>query len=301
MKIITYNNENDWLEGRRQGIGGSDIGTILGVNPYRTPRDFYYQYHNNEKIESNIAMEAGKYMEKFIVNLFSREYPECKIIEDSTAPYKIMQSSVNPLFLGSFDGVFEQDEEKKILECKLTNRYINEPDEFYFTQVQWYLGVSGFKEACLYYLISNRETRAFWFERNDEYIDFMQRKALEFWEKSIINKELPAAINIEDMKKYHIPQIESITAEPVLNELQELAEIKLKIKELNNEKETIEARIMNYMGDYEGLEMNDKIVCTWKGSERNSFDSKRFQKENPNLYLEYLKKTKTRVFLLKDF
>lgn len=31
----------DWLEGRRSGIGGSDIAAILGVNPYRTALHVY--------------------------------------------------------------------------------------------------------------------------------------------------------------------------------------------------------------------------------------------------------------------
>ena len=34
--------ENDWLEYRRQGIGGSDAASILGVSPFKTARDLYY-------------------------------------------------------------------------------------------------------------------------------------------------------------------------------------------------------------------------------------------------------------------
>lgn len=34
--------EEDWLEYRRQGIGGSDAAAILGVSPFATARDLYY-------------------------------------------------------------------------------------------------------------------------------------------------------------------------------------------------------------------------------------------------------------------
>ena len=34
--------ESDWLEYRRRGIGGSDAASILGVSPFRTARDLYY-------------------------------------------------------------------------------------------------------------------------------------------------------------------------------------------------------------------------------------------------------------------
>ena len=31
-----------WLEYRRKGIGGSDAAAILGVSPFATARDLYY-------------------------------------------------------------------------------------------------------------------------------------------------------------------------------------------------------------------------------------------------------------------
>lgn len=33
----------DWLKERQKGIGGSDVAAILGVNPYKTPLDVYYE------------------------------------------------------------------------------------------------------------------------------------------------------------------------------------------------------------------------------------------------------------------
>ncbi|MBP3627125.1 MAG: YqaJ viral recombinase family protein [Clostridia bacterium] len=34
--------EDEWLEYRRRGIGGSDAAAILGVSPFATARDLYY-------------------------------------------------------------------------------------------------------------------------------------------------------------------------------------------------------------------------------------------------------------------
>ena len=34
--------EDVWLEYRRRGIGGSDAAAILGVSPFATARDLYY-------------------------------------------------------------------------------------------------------------------------------------------------------------------------------------------------------------------------------------------------------------------
>lgn len=36
----------EWLEYRRLGIGGSDVAAILGISPFRTARDLYYDKLN---------------------------------------------------------------------------------------------------------------------------------------------------------------------------------------------------------------------------------------------------------------
>lgn len=37
-----------WLEYRRKGIGGSDAAAVLGISPFRTGRDLYYDKLNNK-------------------------------------------------------------------------------------------------------------------------------------------------------------------------------------------------------------------------------------------------------------
>ena len=34
--------EAEWLEWRRKGIGGSDAAAILGISPFATAKDLYY-------------------------------------------------------------------------------------------------------------------------------------------------------------------------------------------------------------------------------------------------------------------
>ena len=34
--------ENEWLSWRKKGIGGSDVAAALGLSPYRTKRELYY-------------------------------------------------------------------------------------------------------------------------------------------------------------------------------------------------------------------------------------------------------------------
>lgn len=38
--------EEEWLSYRRRGIGGSDVAALLGISPWRTARDLYYDKLN---------------------------------------------------------------------------------------------------------------------------------------------------------------------------------------------------------------------------------------------------------------
>ena len=37
LTTLSFDNEEDWLELRTKGIGGSDIGAILGLNSHCSP------------------------------------------------------------------------------------------------------------------------------------------------------------------------------------------------------------------------------------------------------------------------
>ena len=55
--------EEDWLDYRRRGIGGSDVSAIFGTSPFRTARDLYYDKLNIASVEDDegnwVAMEMG--------------------------------------------------------------------------------------------------------------------------------------------------------------------------------------------------------------------------------------------------
>lgn len=57
--------EDEWLEWRRRGIGGSDAAAILGVSPFATARDLYYdklKVVSYEDSESNwVAKKVGHF------------------------------------------------------------------------------------------------------------------------------------------------------------------------------------------------------------------------------------------------
>lgn len=45
--------EEEWLAYRRKGIGGSDVAALLGISPWRTARDLYFDKLNIVAVEDN--------------------------------------------------------------------------------------------------------------------------------------------------------------------------------------------------------------------------------------------------------
>ena len=67
---------DEWLKYRRLGIGGSDAAAILGISPFRTARDLYYDKLNivTADDEGNwVAMEMGNLLEPLVARIFAKK------------------------------------------------------------------------------------------------------------------------------------------------------------------------------------------------------------------------------------
>lgn len=94
--------EEEWLSYRRRGIGGSDVAALLGISPWRTARDLYYDKLNVAAVEDEegnwVALEMGHLLEPLVAKIFERK-----------TGYKIYQITAHPAggAIGSFGGIDE--------------------------------------------------------------------------------------------------------------------------------------------------------------------------------------------------
>ena len=72
----TLSNE-DWLQWRKKGIGGSDVAAALGLSPYRTARDLFYDKigveMSVEEEDKNIMFEIGHLLEDVVAKIFAKK------------------------------------------------------------------------------------------------------------------------------------------------------------------------------------------------------------------------------------
>lgn len=112
----------DWLSWRRRGIGGSDVAAVMGMSPFCTKRDLYYDKRGiqpvmDEEEDNWVAKEVGHRLEELVAEIFSR-----KTGFRVYAVRKMFQHPLHPFMLADVDYFIEfADGTTGILECKTTN------------------------------------------------------------------------------------------------------------------------------------------------------------------------------------
>lgn len=135
----------EWHEARA-GIGGSDIGTICGVNRYQTRADLVKSRlePTGKVLEANLAMRLGTAFEAPIRRLWQEDNSQwLHVVETGT-----WQSLERPFWKANPDGLIRwNDGEIGILEIK--NSMARELSPSWLYQVNWYLMVLGLRRAVL--------------------------------------------------------------------------------------------------------------------------------------------------------
>lgn len=159
MEIILPNRE-EWLEARNRGLGASDSGTIIGVNPWKSNLDLYKEKVGISKpddISKNPHVILGNKEEPLVRELFALENPQYEVVFESA--YKMIFHSSYSFLFCTLDGELIEREtgRKGILEIKTTEIRRNEQwkewedriPQTYYAQVCHQLICTGWDFAIL--------------------------------------------------------------------------------------------------------------------------------------------------------
>ena len=240
IKVLGYENEDDWHELRAKRIGGSDVGAILGVNPYKSIVDVYVDKTEGSDFKGNNATYWGHMLEGTILKEFSNKHKELIVYE---VPYSV----VNDFLIANLDGALKDKEtgDYGVLEIKTTsiwNKKEWEEDtipQSYYAQVQHYLMLTGYKFAYIAVLIGGQQYKEFKVERSEEDIELIRNKASEFYNQNIL-KLIPPMPDGSDAYMNHLKKKAMEIKNNEVRELPEFEEIAIRIKELAGQKKLIE-------------------------------------------------------------
>jgi putative phage-type endonuclease len=153
-KLIGHfeNGSPEWLEAR-SGIGGSDIGTICGVNPYKSREDLLQERLSDSTtvLVPNLPMRLGTALEPSIRRLWAEDNEAfLSVVETGT-----WQSTENPFWKANVDGIIVyKDGRLGILEIKFSQA--PKLSDSWLYQVNWYLMLLGLESAILVQLRGNK-------------------------------------------------------------------------------------------------------------------------------------------------
>lgn len=314
--IIRPADKQGWLAEREKGIGSSEVGTILGVNPWQTPYQLWrIKTGLDAPVQENEAMKAGHYLEG-AVSTFYVDATGRQVIKSSEGDWLAVDKDktflrVSPDRTYWLDGKHSKYN-KGILECKTTQMDISPDDipQHWFCQLQYQLGVMGYQQGSLAWLTRGRKFGYIDVAFDKDFYAFMTEKLEKFWVDNIKGGKEPEAVSITDisLKFPRSSADKSIEAtQEIIDKVQTLRSLKPQIDNLTSQKKELEDAIKATMADAETivlpgtLETNPSVLCTYKSAKDGvKFDEKRFAKEHADLYAEYMIPTiGSRRFLLK--
>lgn len=308
--IVLTSTENmpyeDWLEYRKQGIGGSDASVVCGISRYKSPVALWM-----EKTSQLPHQEAGEaaYWGSQLESLVRDEFTKRTGITVQQ-PKQLLQSTEYPFMLANLDGICEHpDVGTCIFEAKTASAYkAGEwedaiPDE-YMLQVQHYMAVTGYAGAYIAVLIGGNTFRWKFIERDEELISMLIQLESDFWHH--VQDGTPPPLDGSDASAKFLserfpsstPKAHITLPDNAVDLLVQYDKACEQLEVLTEQKQQAENLLKQMMGNNEIGTAGGRII-TWKSITQERLDSKTFQAEHPVLYKKYANKTSYRRFSVK--
>lgn len=324
--------EEAWLAYRRKGIGGSDVAALLGISPWRTARDLYYDKLNIAAVEDNegnwVALEMGHLLEPLVAKIFERK-TGYKVYQIK----KMFQHAEYPWMLADVDYFVElPDGTTAILEIKTTNynarnNWWLDGEEtvpvYYESQGRHYMAVMDVDRCffCCLYGNNEEETIIREIRRDTDYEQEMVYLEQYFWENYVLTKTPPpytedGDLVLESLRRHTGPA--DVDADAVTLDFSTAAKL-MRYLQLQAEKKRTEAGSKEIEADMKRLkaaliaEMGTscKAVCqqdgmnytvTYKPIREATIDKDnllRLKLDHPDIYKQYATVSKSRRFSVK--
>jgi len=238
-----------YLAERRKYIGASDVSGIIGVNPHSSAMKIWFdKVEGSKDSKENIPAEVGLFLEPFLRVKFIQKFKKNYDLDIVTKelPYIICHDDY-PFFTCTLDDtlVHPDTAEDCIVEYKSTSEFKKKEWEgeegqeeipiYYLTQVQWQLFVTGWKRAYIGVLIGNSKFYIREILRDEELIESLKNKVLDFKENFIDKKVMPMA----DGSSYTddvIKTLYGLSSGQMLEDMQKLDELQAILGEFDRKK-----------------------------------------------------------------
>lgn len=297
----------EWLAARRRGLGGSDIGTICGLNPYSSPYALWLEKTGQvppQEVDSEAAL-WGHLHEDTVAREFARR---------TGIPVRrrnaILQHPDHPWALANLDRVcVDVRGVRGVLECKTTGFARAEewegdaiPDA-YLCQVSWYLGVTGAPYGYIACLIGGNKLVYKFVPRDETLIAELLQRGRDFW--TLVETLTPPALDGRPATGEALDQQYPVAtagecelAPDTLALLAAYDAAKAQVVQASDALAALEHQLQALLGPHEAGRVGERLV-SWKTVTGQRLDTKAFKAQQPELYATFTKPSVYRRFAVK--
>jgi len=265
---MTADQRADWLQERKQGIGGSDVAAILGLSPWQTAFQVWLDKTGDLPDEPTMAMRLGQVLEPFILANYAEqtglivgceqrwcehpEHPHHRATIDAAA-FESDQARIDAERGGPLDAAVS------LVEAKTTREYSwDEVPIYYWVQAQYQLHVTGLDVCTFAVLHDRRSVELYDCVRDDDDVAAIVKAVDEFWYGRVVAGVPPEVTDRDvDAVRWAFRQSTAKSSRPAEPELVDLlAQLdaaKATAKEAWAYVEALTARLIPMIGDTEQI------------------------------------------------
>lgn len=305
--------DGDVSKDREKYIGGSDVGTILGVNQFKSPYELYLEKTGQiekENLDDKLQIKLGHKMEQVVAELYEEETGK-----KTQMANKSFTCKEYPFLRGHIDRKILK--EKRGLEIKTTSSYNKtnykdgEIPPTHYYQCMFYMMITGMHKWDICTLRDNRQLYITTVEWDSDIAEDMLDKLIEFWncvETKTWDKEIDGSEHTTQAINNLYPvslenSVVALSSDDTITSISDYYAAKENIKALETIVNSFENQVKGLMKDNEVALINNEYKVTWKSSSRSGgYDVKRYLEDHPKSELLKYKKpdTTTRRFAIKE-
>lgn len=278
-------NRAQWLNQRAKGIGASESAAILGVSPWKSSLQLFYEKKGIEPGSKGeqFARRLGLEMEGPIARLYGEEVPTRKVLRAPDGQFDLQTHKTLPYMVATLDGrvvIMPEDAmvgmrgQQAVLEIKtaaITKAAVwqDEPPIDYQVQVQHQLAVTGLDWGVLVALVGGVSLRYADIKRDQEFINLLEAAVIEWWRRFELNDPPPpdGTEATKDFLRRLYPSTvpESVTLPPEALEWDDkLQRAKADMDEAKSRKLEAENNLKVMLGENVAGILPNGVIYTWK-------------------------------------
>lgn len=279
------NDRMEFLTARRLGIGGSDIGAIMGLSKWKSPVDVWLD--KTGRTEPDLEMSEPAYFGIELESFVAAEYSK----RSGNKVQRVNQAMKHPehnWMLANIDRAVVADGSrarldkdgkltgiKGLLECKTASAYLEREWSdgsaplAYVAQCQWYMAVTGAEWCDLAVLIGGQKYVCHRIDRDESLIDAVIEAGRQFW-FNVLDGSPPTPRTPEETLALFPTNSRDdlvLASDDIMHALEAYQLLKQKAKGVDDEMAAVKAAIQSFIGPHSGLcDLQGSPLATWKQS-----------------------------------